>query len=332
MRFGFVVKPLGRPDLRSHDSRRWQNEPHLSVSLAYVRDIFSYLTASGITMYRLSSSLAPYATHSGLPQFAGQLVECRDELAHLGEIARAACLRLSIHVGQYTSLSATEPEIIARSIAELTLQARLLDAMGLGPEAVVVTHLGGVYGDPVTARDRFIRCFHALPPHVQARLALENDDSRGSVSDALDIHRRTGIRLVFDYLHHRLLNPDRLSVRHALTECLASWPAEQEPKIHFSSPRTEWLAEEPADPTAPPRLRKTRWSRHSDYVNPFEFVDFLRAAEGLRPFDVMLEARARDLALLQLRRDVTDFAPDLADRCTPTTLPPQVGQPSEVLL
>jgi UV DNA damage endonuclease len=34
----------------------------------------------------------------------------------------------------------------------------------------------------------------------------------------------------------------------------------------------------------------------------------------LLPFDVMLEAKARDLALLQLRDDLLRFAPDLAGR------------------
>jgi len=43
MRLGFVVKPLARPELKSHDSRRWQNNPHLSVSLVYLRDVFAYL-------------------------------------------------------------------------------------------------------------------------------------------------------------------------------------------------------------------------------------------------------------------------------------------------
>ena len=40
----------------------------------------------------------------------------------------------------------------------------------------------------------------------------------------------------------------------------------------------------------------------------------LRQAEGPRPFDVMLEVRAKDLALRQLRRDLARFAPDLAAR------------------
>jgi UV DNA damage endonuclease len=34
-------------------------------------------------------------------------------------------------------------------------------------------------------------------------------------------------------------------------------------------------------------------------------------AAGLPDFDIMLEARARDLALLRLRTDLRQYAPDL---------------------
>jgi len=81
MRLGFVAKPLARPELKSHDSRRWQNGPHLRVSLAYLRDVFGYLAAAGITMYRMSSELAPYATHPDMPQFHRQVAESLTELA-----------------------------------------------------------------------------------------------------------------------------------------------------------------------------------------------------------------------------------------------------------
>ena len=37
----------------------------------------------------------------------------------------------------------------------------------------------------------------------------------------------------------------------------------------------------------------------------------LSAAE-LRPFDIMLEAKAKDLALLRLREQIAQFAPELA--------------------
>ena len=75
MRLGFAVQVLGRPQLKSHDSRRWQNSPHLTVSLAYVRDILAYLDSAGLRMYRLQSDLAPYATHPDLPAFHRQVEE-----------------------------------------------------------------------------------------------------------------------------------------------------------------------------------------------------------------------------------------------------------------
>ena len=313
MRLGFVVKPLARPELRSHDSRRWQNNPHLSVSLAYLRDVFTYLAEAKISMYRISSELAPYATHPDMPQFHRQVEQCAAELAQVGAIARAADLRLSFHPAQHVVLNAPGPELVARSAADLVVQAAILDAMDMGPEAVVVIHVGGVYGDREAARERFAHNYEALPEAARRRLALENDDVRFGVADTLWVHERTGIRLVFDFLHHRLNNPDGRPSRDALAACLTTWPADVRPKIHFSSPRTEWLVDG-GDGSQPAEVRQTRWNYHSDYVNPFEFIDFLRTTEGLRPFDVMLEVRAKDLALRQLCDDLTRFAPYLAAR------------------
>ncbi|MFH1085155.1 MAG: UV damage endonuclease UvsE, partial [Chloroflexota bacterium] len=54
------------------------------------------------------------------------------------------------------------------------------------------------------------------------------------------------------------------------------------------------------------------WTEHADYINPFEFAAFCALGEALRPFDVMLEAKARDLALLKLRRDLARYAPEVA--------------------
>ncbi len=313
MRLGFVVKPLARPELRSHDSRRWQNSPHLSVSLAYLRDVFTYLAEAKISMYRISSELAPYATHPDMPQFHRQVEQCAVELAQVGAIARSLDLRLSFHPAQHIVLNAPGPDLVARSASDLVVQAAILDTMGLGPEAVVVIHVGGVYGDREAARERFARNYEALPEAARRRLVLENDDVRFGVADTLWVHERTGIRLVFDNLHHRLNNPDGRPSRDALAACLATWPADVQPKIHFSSPRTEWLVDG-GDGSQPAEVRQTRWNYHSDYVNPFEFIDFLRMAEGLRPFDVMLEVRAKDLALRQLRDDLARFAPDLVDK------------------
>lgn len=315
MRLGFVVKPLARPELKSHDSRRWQNRPHLSVSLAYLRDVFGYLSAAHIGMYRLSSDLAPYATHPDMPQFHNQVAECEAELAEAGAVAGRLGLRLSFHPSQHIVLNSPDEALVAKSAADLIVQAAILDGMGLGPEAVVITHLGGVYGERETARDRFVASYERLPEAVRRRLVLENDDVRFGVADTLWVHERAGIPLVFDNLHHRLNNRDGRPPREALAACLATWPPDVQPKIHFSTPRTEWLIEEGGNGEEP-KVRQTRWMYHADYVNPFEFIDFVRMAEGLPEFDVMLEVRAKDLALAQLREDLARFAPDVATRLT----------------
>jgi UV DNA damage endonuclease len=323
VRLGFVVKPLARPELKSHDSRRWQNSPHLTVSLAYLRDIFGYCKSAGITMYRMSSDLAPYASHPDMPQFRNQVEESAAELAELGALARELGLRPSFHAVAATVINSPDPRVAANAAVDLTVLASILDSMGMGPESVVVTHIGGTYGSPEDARRRCVHAIDALPPVTRSRLVIENDDMRYGVRDALWVFAATGVPVVFDRLHHRLKGWDEIDEQEALHACLATWPAGVRPKIHWSTPRTEWLVEE-TGAGSEPKARQTRWMYHSDYVNPFEFIDFLRAATrhsasgrnpaALPPFDIMLEARAKDLALAQLRRDLVRFAPDLADQ------------------
>ena len=255
MRLGFVVKPLARPELKSHDSRRWQNNPHLTVSLAYLRDVFGYLASAGITMYRMSSDLAPYASHPDMPQFHNQVAESEAELAELGAIARELGLRLSFHAVAATVINSPDPRVAGSGAADLTVLASILNAMSLGPESVVITHIGGTYGSPEPARERCAHAIDALPPATRSRLVVENDDTRFGVRDALWVSARAGIPVVFDRLHHRLKGWDEMPEQDALAACLGTWPAGVRPKIHWSTPRTEWLVEEQGADTAPASAR-----------------------------------------------------------------------------
>ena len=93
----------------------------------------------------------------------------------------------------------------------------------------------------------------------------------------------------------------------ALERCLRSWPPGVTPKIHFSSPRTAMRIIERRAPQSGSResiMRAPRTLQHSDFVDPFQFADFLRKCErfALQGFDVMIEAKAKDLALLHLRQ------------------------------
>jgi UV DNA damage endonuclease len=340
LRLGFPVKVLGRPGLKGNDTRRWQKGPHLKCSLEYAEQILDYLVKVGIDMYRLSSDLAPYATHPDMPQFHNMVAESDAELAAFGKKARALDFRLSFHPSQYVLLNSPDPELTRKSIWDLSSQAEMLDRMGLDDHAVMVTHVGGVYDDREASRARWIEGWEQCPEHVKRRLVLENDDIRFSAADVLWIHERTGVRLIFDYQHFWCLNPERLDMRDTLERFLATWPEGVRPKIHFSSPRTEMreikraitpkqraaakagkaskssaLTKAPVKATARTKtvLLPPIWTGHSDFTNPFEFATFMRMAEGLE-FDVMMEGKSKDVSIIKLRPDLLRFAPEVAER------------------
>ena len=310
IRLGFPVKVLGAGGLRSHDSRRWQNRPHLSVSLAYLRDIFLYLERREIRFYRMAGQLAPYLTHPDLPAFHSQLDDCSTELAVIGDMARQQRMRLTLHPGFFVQLSHPDPILVARSSRELAAATSLLDGMGLDASSVVVIHVGGGHADLPAALDRFARAANLLPETVCRRLVLENGDRQFSLRDVLWAHRRTGMPVVLDTLHHRCNNPDAIPMLDGLKLALATWPAHMRPKIHLSSPRT---AVRTLYRNGETRIQMPLPHQHSDFLHPFEAIDLLQAAVSarLRPFDAMLEAKAKDIALLRLREQIGKYAPSL---------------------
>ncbi len=301
-RLGFAVKVLGDGGLPSHDSRRWASNPHLRCSLERLSRILDYLARHDIRMYRLATALAPYASHPDLPQFHRQVEECTDELAAIGKAVRRSDIRLSSHPGQYTVLNSQDSRVQAAAIAELEVQASLFAAMGLGPEAVVVLHVGGTAGGKSAARDRFLVGFEQLSESARSRLVIENDDRSFGTTDVVELAKRTGMRVVWDLLHHHCHDPVGLSDRDALEAALATWPAAVTPKIHYSSPRLDTEERKIRSGrrverrTMVPQLRA-----HADLVDPIGFEQFMRYTAPGRDFDVMLEAKAKDVAVRTLR-------------------------------
>jgi UV DNA damage endonuclease len=315
-RLGFPVKVTGDPELKSNDTRRWQKNPHLLTSLEYLDRILDYCDRHDIRMYRMSSDVAPYATHPDMPQFHGMVAESAAELRAFGAKARALGIRLSFHPSQFVVLNSPDPALVEKSVWDLTSQAEMLDRMELGPEAVLVIHVGGAYGDLPASRDRWIETWHGLPEPVRRRLVLEHDDIRFSAADVLAIHEHTGVRLIFDHQHFWCLNPEGLEMLPTLRRILATWPAGTRPKLHFSTPNTQ-MRELLRRDRKTGKLKKVAvapvWTGHADFANPFEFAGFMRLASGLE-FDVMLESKMKDLALLRLRPDMLRYAPDVALR------------------
>ena len=147
MRLGFPVKVMGDGGLKTSDARRHQANPHLRVSLGYLCEVLGYLRKHGIPMYRMSSDIAPYATHPDMPRFHSMVKESASDLARFGRYAREADVRLSFHPSQFIVLNSENEKLTLKSMWDLDSQAEMLDLMECGPEAVMVVHVGGAYGD-----------------------------------------------------------------------------------------------------------------------------------------------------------------------------------------
>ena len=300
VRLGFAVKVLGEGGLPSHDARRWQSGPHLRHSLEHLTAILEYLGRHEIRMYRMTSDLAPVRDAPRPAAVPPQVEECADELARVGALARELDIRLSSHPGQYIVLnSENEHGVDGRRCATSRSRPRCSTRWGCGPEAVVVLHVGGGQGD---ALGRFEAGFERLSDAARARLVIENDDRTFGLRDVLELHRRTGLRVVWDILHHHCHDPDGIPDREALELALATWPADVVPKIHYSTPKT--ALEERKRKVG--RKTVTEWvlpqlRAHADMIDPIAFGQFLRDTAAGLDFDVMLEAKGKDLALLRLR-------------------------------
>jgi UV DNA damage endonuclease len=305
-RLGFAVKVLGDGGLPSHDTRRWQSGPHLGVSLDRLEAILDRLEQTDVRMYRMPSSLAPYASHPELIQFHGQVESCAERLGAVGARARELGVRLSFHPGQYTVLNSESAATRQAAVAELEVHAALLDAMGTPAEAVVVLHVGGAAGGTDAGIDRFLEGFELLSERARARLVVENDDRSYDLSEVVSLSERAGIPVVWDALHHRCVDRAGIPDREALRLALATWPEGVVPKIHYSSPRLDVeerkrkVGRRVQRSLALPQLRA-----HADLIDPIGFEHFIRdAARGGADFDVMLEAKAKDLALGRLREQM----------------------------
>lgn len=305
MRLGFAVKVLGAGGLPSHDTRRWQSEPSLGVSLGHLAAILDYCDDHDIRMYRMATALAPYASHPQHTRFRSAPQRFAAELERVGARAHELGIRLSTHPGQYTVLNSEDARTQRLAAEELEVQAELLDGMGCGPEAVVVLHVGGAAGGKPAAIERFLKGFELLSDAARARLVIENDDRSFGIGDVVGLAEQIGRPAVWDVLHHHCHDPDGIGEREALELALATWPAGVTPKIHYSSPktavqeRTRRVGRRTERSLVLPPLRA-----HADLIDPIAFARLIgETAEGL-DFDVMLEAKAKDLALLRLREEL----------------------------
>jgi UV DNA damage endonuclease len=200
---------------------------------ANMRDMARILTWNaehGIGLFRVGQHLIPFASHPDFPY--DWEAEHGEALAELGALARRTGQRLSMHPGQYVNPGSPDPQVVARSLAELRYSARLLRCLG-ADDGVIVLHVGGVYGDRATAQRRFIETLHKETA-ILAFLALEHDERLWAFPDVWAVAAALEVPVVVDTLHHAL-HPGGVSLAQALTLAFPTWRGRGRPKVHLAS-------------------------------------------------------------------------------------------------
>ncbi|KAJ4286885.1 UV-damage endonuclease [Collariella sp. IMI 366227] len=199
-----------RPD-RTKTPQHQLGEQFLQrLGLANARDIVKMLRWNdryGIKFMRLSSEMFPFASH---PVHGYKLAPFASEvLAEAGRVAAELGHRLTTHPGQYTQLGSPRQEVIGGAVRDLEYHDEMLSLLKLpeqqNRDAVMILHMGGVYGDKTATLDRFRQNYANLSPSVKARLVLENDDVGWTVHDLLPVCEELNIPLVLDYHHHNIM-------------------------------------------------------------------------------------------------------------------------------
>ncbi|MFM2394073.1 MAG: damage repair endonuclease UvsE [Bacteroidota bacterium] len=255
------------------------------LALQNSRDLFEILkwnVANNIKMFRTSSDMFPWASEYNLEDLP-DYNKISNILKGCGTYAKENGLRINSHPGPFNVLVSPNPKVVQNTIVDLELHGKVFDMMGLSqtPYNNINIHCNGVYGDKISAMDRFCDNFEKLSDSVKKRLTIENDDkaSMYSVSDLMYIHKKIGIPIVFDYHHHQFCTGD-LSEQQALELASTTWPKGITPEVHYSESKA--LHEENS---------KLKPQAHSDYIKqlPNLYGNIV---------DIMVEANAKELAIL----------------------------------
>ena len=184
-------------------------------NLNHLLKILKFNLNNNILFFRLSSDIIPFASHP-ICEIDWNYT-FKTELNEIGELVKKNNnMRISMHPDQFIILNSKNEKIIENSVRELQYHSKLLDSMDLPHNAKIQIHVGGVYEDKRTSKERFIKTFMKLEENLKKRIIIENDDRLYALKDCLDINNEIGIPIVFDTLHHECLNNNE-TIQQALT-------------------------------------------------------------------------------------------------------------------
>jgi len=254
----------------------------IASNLSGLKKVLEWNRDNNIKLFRISSQTIPFASHP--INKIRWWIDYQEQLEQIGELARQSDIRLYMHTSPVVYLNSPDKKVIAGSIAEIEWHIKFLDALKIDLTNKIVFHAGGVYGDKPEALKRFIKVYNDLPKEYKNRLTLENDDKSYNVWDLIKINEATGIPLVFDNLHHEVLNtgkPQDADIELIMKKFFSTWNEKSGlPDIHYSNQKIS-----------------ARAGSHSDSIYMDKFAEFFLKYYNL-DFDIIFETKDKDKSVL----------------------------------
>lgn len=256
-----------------------------------------------LRMVRLSSDILPVYTEptwGGYWRDSSVRAYCEREFKRVGDAARAAGVRLSMHPGQFTVLASDNPDIVNRSIEEFEYHVDMARWMGYGQtfqDFKINVHIAGRQG-PAGIRAALSR----MTPEARNTLTIENDEMTWGIEHSIELVNDCA--LVLDIHHHWINSGEYIEATDdRVKRIIDSWRGVR-PVIHYSVSREEHLADHPAD-TAPALFpliesghKKAKLRAHSDFYWNDAVNDW--ALTHSEWADMMCESKAKNLASFAL--------------------------------
>ncbi|MBD8070032.1 UV DNA damage repair endonuclease UvsE [Bacillus sp. PS06] len=300
IRFGYVANALGLWDASPSKTLTYARYTALPKeerldklkvitiqNLQHTKRILFYNIAHEIELYRFSSSLVPLATHPDV--MWDFITPFRKEWEEIGHLIRQFNLRVSFHPNQFTLFTSPRDEVTMNAVKDMEYHFKMLHAMNAHETGLINIHIGGAYGDKTKSLSQFHHNLKKLPHEIKKRMTLENDDKTYDALETLITCEKENIPMVLDY-HHYMANKIDNELPLYLDRIFKTWDSfNTVPKVHISSPKSDQAFRSHADFVS------------LDFVRPFLMV----AKELNQDFDIMIEAKQKNLAMQQL---VTEIA------------------------
>lgn len=253
-------------------------------NLFHLKNILIYNNKNNIHFFRITSNLIPLATKEEV-NFDYYLKYKKIYQQITKEINRKN-MRVDFHPSEYCILNSTKKEVVRNSIHILNYHYNLLTYLKI-KDPILVLHIGSKEFGKEKSLTRFVNNFNQLPKRIQEVIAIENDDKSFNIEDCLKLSEKIKVPVILDYHHHQC-NKTKTPLEDLLPRIINTW--NKTPKMHFSSPRG---------------TRKKDRRPHHDYINPDEFISFLKTLSKLdQDIDIMLEAKQKEEALFRLIRNL----------------------------